>query len=332
MVTLYRTAPCLLHELLIDDPRPQVPGSRPQVVCNHVYTPVDKRSSAPSPEEWPQQGATWRTEALCQECRSHITLVVSYQQASPLPCPNRDYPLHHVKPTSSDSLEGSIHSFSYICSSPECKAEITAQARAPTLTPDDVAFLTSMSALQSRSKSVRERYPEMPDQQAIQSLATFRQYINNAISREEDRAIPSGNNFFMDALGQDAYELLTRLGFSPLMPSNGENQAITSWLPPKPSQYPDDTLRNRLVDVVDELTSLMQGRPDLEKRLITENLFRPPPGVPDMECSLGISHCKCSSSCSSSETWPTAFTCYVVMIVILSFSCQTAFCDAGRRI
>lgn len=304
MLATFRTAPRLLQDLLTFDPCPKNSGIDLEVPCSHIYTVLDGRSNFPEPNRREAQWVEWKTVAICRECRSHITLVVTYQQSNGQRCPNKDYPLHHFKTVGRTETEDNTYESCFVCTSPVCKVEVVARLRAPTLQLGDVTFLTDQSALRARAQATQERYPEMQDRNAVQTLITFRSYVSHAIENRDDRQIPAANKFFMFTLGHDAHELLTRLGFSLASP-NKENEYF--WNVPKPAQHPNQTLEIRLQDVEDELTVLMQGRPesekevaiemmrgrpDSEKQVVMENLHPPPGSIHAMEWVLGTWNCK----------------------------------------
>ena len=295
MSNQYRTAPCLLDELLLYDPRHFDSDRQPATSCQHAFSTSVEQSSLPTPDEKPSLGEEkqWRVVAICQICRCHLDLIVNFPSTTTTSCPSVNFPLHHFSLKENRPLDGAIQQFYFICTAPICHCTLLVQVRPPSLTPSDLLLLTSPVALKARFQTVRARLPDRQGIDAVDALGTFRSYVRDSINNEVTKRISLQNKKFMSALGEGSADLLRRLGFT-LEP--GKNASEWSyWRLPNPSKEADDGLRLKLLDVMDELTVLMQSRPDEEKRKTSENLYRPPPSTQDMERCLGSLECKLNS-------------------------------------
>ncbi|KAL9048556.1 MAG: hypothetical protein Q9162_007663 [Coniocarpon cinnabarinum] len=148
----------------------------------------------------------------------------------------------------------------------------------------DVWTLTDEVGLRQRYKSCQDRGATEPYSAAM-ALTTFRSYIRDSVNSEAAKRIPLENKRFKMALGSDATLMLQRLGFEYEPPQSG--QAHAHWRLPGPGPFLTQEQKTLLGDVFDELTVLLQQRPDAEKLKIGEPAYRPPPGMKDIERVLG---------------------------------------------
>lgn len=284
-----QTAPFLLYGLLRYTP-PHLKAFQhvSELHCDHVYSTSTERSFLPELDERPSTGKVWKVEAICQNCRIHITLSIDFANTPEQACPCPDFPIHHFILDEQFETE-QAHSFQFRCGSPLCKAQLDAQLRAPALSEIDKWILTDPVGLKQRWKKCYERGEAEPYTPA-KALSTFRSYVNDAITSDTPKRIPTHNKRFMLALGDDAAVLLARLGFTAEPAREGSPYPL--WRLPGPGPYLDDQTRTQLQDVFDELLVLMQQRPDAEKQKAGEPVYRPPPSTKDMGRILGCLDCK----------------------------------------
>lgn len=286
----FRTAPCVLQDALAYDPS----SSR----CPHIWAQLNNRTVLPRIDQREIQKTEYRTAAICWTCRSHITLIVACPNPVGLTCPTDDFPLHHLRPIQDASSVGHTFEARFVCTSPICKAEVNVQIRPPTLTLEDILFLTNQASIRARGDAVRVLNPDLPDRNAAQNLRTLRSYVSQAVNNDGDKLIRTTNPNFMFALGANAHRLLIRLGFT--FPFQNERDE-SCWRLPKPAQDPDHRFNTQLQDVEDELTILMHGRPDAEKQVLSEEIHPPQPDTSTMAWTLSSLDCKLMSPYSSPE-------------------------------
>ncbi|KAI9654888.1 MAG: ubiquitin-specific protease ubp2 [Alyxoria varia] len=286
MTTSRKTAPCLLQELIVYDPRDANPEKDHQS-CQHAYFTVAERSVLPEAQhkDSATTGAVWKVSSLCRQCRCHLEIVLTHPGTSP--CPNRDYPLHHFVFCGQNS-EGDGHTqiFDFKCSSPLCKCEMVVQFRLGSLTSGDVSYLIHPTSLKMRLETVQNREKGRTSLDAVDTLTTFRSYIRDSIDGKIDKRIPTYNKKFMAALGGDSEGLLVRLGFVHEQADDGSGNSF--WRLPNLVHSGDDNLRVRLQDVFDELNLLIQDRPEAEKQKYPGlSMFSPPHSTHEIQRCMG---------------------------------------------
>ncbi|CAD0082360.1 unnamed protein product, partial [Aureobasidium vineae] len=275
-----KTAPKFLHDLLRLDPQaiglnhrnilldnpPQFDGnarSGPPLVldrgsCKHEYYSHIVRCNLPRIDESAQQDTRWKVAACCRKCRLYLTLSIDYPETGcKLPCPNRDYPLHHLCHTTT-STDPSQVGYHFECSNLACQAHVHVAYQRPVLTKEDIVVLTDPQALNRRYEHVLEA---TPDREGVR-LATpqevftrFKRYVSDSLLEENARrSFPARNKRFMEAFGTDCDLLLYRIGFKKDEDQHGEDQ----WKLPSPKSVDDpDLLRLMLERLVIELQYLI---------------------------------------------------------------------------
>lgn len=241
-----RTAPCLLQELLVYDPRPERLTN-----CSHQFAIKSDRSVLPELDQRPDIDTRWELLTICQLCRCHLDLDISFA-ASILSCPAQDFPLHHflLQKHTEPTPGARQNSFDFACSNTQCHADLRVCSRTPALNQDDVRLLTDPVLLKTRWKNARLQNADLPEPPIAETLDAFRSYLRDAIANKSDsKRIPVKNKRFLTALGADAKSLMERLGFIYEPEDEQAGSPLAYWRLP----IPDDSLKALLEDVRDEV-------------------------------------------------------------------------------
>ena len=276
-LTTGKTAPKFLQDLLRLDPQsivanrnilldnpPQFDGKArtgPPLVldrgsCKHEYYTHIDRCNLPRLDESAQQDTCWKVAASCRKCRLYLTLSIDYPESGcRQPCPSREYPLHHLRHTSTSSSQVSYH---FECSNLACQAHVHVSYEKPILSKEDILVLTDTEALKRRYEHVLEVTPDREGVRQATPLdvfTRFKRYVSDSLNKDNvRRSFPARNKRFMEAFGTDCDLLLYRMGFRKAEDTNGDDQ----WTIPSPKSVEDpDLLRPMLERLVTELQYLM---------------------------------------------------------------------------
>ncbi|THW59191.1 cysteine proteinase [Aureobasidium pullulans] len=272
-----KTAPKFLHDLLrfdpqsihanrnilIDDP-PQYDGkarSGPALVldrgsCKHEYYSHLERCNLPHLDESAQQDTCWKVAASCKKCRLYLTLSIDYPESGcKQPCPNQDYPLHHLRHIETNPSGVGYH---FGCSNFGCQALVHVVYEAPVLSKEDVLLLSDGQALSRRYEAVLDNTPDREGVRLANPLDVYtrlKRYVSDSLLESNARrSFPARNKRFMEAFGTECDSLLLRLGFEKAEDGDSEHQ----WKLPSPKPVHDsDPLRLTLERLVLELQYLM---------------------------------------------------------------------------
>ncbi|KAI5236103.1 cysteine proteinase [Aureobasidium subglaciale] len=272
-----KTAPKFLHDLLRLDPQsvhsnrnilvdnpPQFDGDArtgPPLVldrgsCKHEYYSHLERCNLPRIDEAAQQDTRWKVAASCRKCRLYLTLILDYPDTGcRQPCPNRDYPLHHLRHQSTDSSQVGYH---FECSNIACQAHVHVAYEQPVLSKADILLLTDPQALSRRHESILESTPDRAGVKLANPLDVFtrlKRYVSDSlITSNARRSFPARNKKFMEAFGTDCDAILYSLGFTRGEDTEGEDQ----WKLPSPKSFDDpDPLRHTLEKLIVEVQYLI---------------------------------------------------------------------------
>ena len=251
------------RNILLDTP-PQFDGKArtgPPLVldrgsCKHEYYTHLDRCNLPRLDESAQQDTRWKVAASCRKCRLYLILSIDYPETGcRQPCPNRDFPLHHLRYTPSTSSQASYHSE---CSNSACQAHVHVAYEKPVLSKEDILVLTDAEALKRRYEHVLEATPDREGVRQATPLdvfTRFKRYVSDSLNDDNvRRSLPARNKRFMEAFGTDCDLLLYRMGFRKAEDVNGDDQ----WTIPSPKPIDDpDLLRPMLERLVIELQYLM---------------------------------------------------------------------------
>lgn len=266
MHDLLRLDPQSVHanrNILIDDP-PQYDGkarSGPALVldrgsCKHEYYSHLERCNLPHLDESAQQDTCWKVAASCKKCRLYLTLSIDYPESGcKQPCPNQDYPLHHLRHIETNPSGVGYH---FGCSNFGCQALVHVVYEAPVLSKEDVLLLSDGQALSRRYEAVLDNTPDREGVRLANSLDVYtrlKRYVSDSLLESNARrSFPARNKRFMEAFGTECDSLLLRLGFERAEDGDGEHQ----WKLPSPKPGHDsDPLRLTLERLVLELQYLM---------------------------------------------------------------------------
>ena len=283
LLAQYKTAPALLDEVL----------SYSEKGCQHDYKLNRARSTFPSQDERPDTSTEWQVSAVCFRCRCHLDLKIGFSQ-SEFPCPNSNFPLHHFIPTGSSNRDGRFVA-RYGCSAQYCRATLVLNIQSAILQPADIALLTDRNALKVRFKTTKESHATAEEITPKQALETFRSYVRDSVDNSsEAKRIPAKNKRFMGALGEDARDLLIRLGFR-YSPPTGD-PPMGYWHLPRPvdeTRGIDEPFQSMLADVGDEVNALIEFIVSADQNLPKEDSLRTEVlAVREMERLLGTLSCR----------------------------------------
>lgn len=186
-----KTAPRLLQDLLLYDPRKPPPSNfniltdipfhdeeqpdhlpPPPLIgkgsCRHQWALKRNQCNLPENGYEPDEKAVWVVAVYCALCRSHLDLQLDFRDGGSFmkPCPTQDAPLHHFiykpdisKPRDVDNvLEETEDGFEWTdiqrfkCSALECNANLGIRFKPPRLTPEWVKLLTDRSTIKARAE------------------------------------------------------------------------------------------------------------------------------------------------------------------------------------
>lgn len=318
-----KTAPRLLSDLYDYDPRyltptayniltslpyydEQEPRSLPTPPtgksCKHNWSLKRNQSNLPGNGYKADSSTVWKIAMYCSVCRSHLDLLIDFQEGSPFsePCPTGSRPLHHFirrpelsKPRQHGFLAPDpVTGFPWVdeqhfqCSAAECSARLVIYFKPPRLVPDWVKQLTDKFMIKTRAEKAMAEEPKRFEGHAVplpvNVLSNLRVYIWNAIQTpEKSRKIPGHNKQFLLSLGESCADLLEYVGFK----REGED-----WLPPKPEVPAPDYLTNslniRLDDLLRELSVLIVERP-ADERVTINSQYVPEWAKKDLGAVLG---------------------------------------------
>jgi ubiquitin carboxyl-terminal hydrolase 25/28 len=251
------------RNILLDNP-PQFDGKArtgPPLVldrgsCKHEYYTHIDRCNLPRLDESAQQDTCWKVAASCRKCRLYLVLSIDYPESGcRQPCPNREYPLHHLRHTPTESSQVDYH---FECSNIACQAHVHVAYERPVLSKEDISVLTDTEALKRRYEHVLEVSPDREGVRRATPLDVFtrlKRYVSDSLNQDNvRRSFPARNKRFMEAFGTDCDLLLYRMGFRKAEDENGDDQ----WTIPSPKSVDNpDSLRPMLERLVIELQYLM---------------------------------------------------------------------------
>ncbi|KAH0565972.1 hypothetical protein GP486_000640 [Trichoglossum hirsutum] len=320
-LSLGKTAPRLLEDLINYDPgrsrrdvlagdapkfiplNPSLPGRITPDTCRHKFMDKSDQSLIPPLDLRPEPGAVYKVASFCNDCRCHLLLKIEYRGNIPdeVPCPNRDFPLHHFRhvpykstgrPVSTGNSPGDhwVEERVFECSSHVCSAVLTVTLSSPRLTPEYVALLTDkeMIAERVRRAEMDGLGRDWEDSEELvgpfEVLSRLRQYVSDAMRSLQKKRISVRNKKFASALGEDCRELLEFLGFT-------FDEAQEVWLLPEPDMSDgipfNDPVKILLDDVEKELQLLLSKRPWAEYSRGKAVYFHPMPSYKILQRTLG---------------------------------------------
>jgi ubiquitin carboxyl-terminal hydrolase 25/28 len=250
-LSLGKTAPRLLEDLIAYDPgrsrrdvlaagapkfipsKPSLPGRVTPDTCSHNFMDKPDQSIIPPPDSRPEPGTVYKVASFCNDCRCHLLVKIEYLGNVPdeVPCPNRDFPLHHfrhvphkskARPVSTGNLPGGpwIEERVFECSSHLCSAVLTVTLSSPRLTPEYVTLLTDKDVISERVRRAEMEGPDRDWEDSEELVGPFevlywlKLYITDAMRSLQKKRISARNKKFVTALGEDCRELLEFLGFN----------------------------------------------------------------------------------------------------------------------
>jgi hypothetical protein len=299
------SAPCLLQEIHNFDQsadidafleREKIPKGHK--VCKHEYTLIPDRCIVPKNSAKLQKDSSWRAFATCRLCRSHVDIILQYDDFADVPCPTDDQPFHHFKfiGRASKDTEGGEGIYQFRCTARQCMADLYLNFQRPFVKADDLTRFTSVFALKKRYADAKAKYPKAQERNAYDTLRVVRLAIINALAEATPKQIPEDNSTFSTVFGPESAEFLERLGFT--------RSPTHHWISPRPGSHTDaeaDPGRSSLEDARDELNILMAARPQAEKNTWPEDFvvrfaqldFAAILGIPQskLEVSLPVGEC-----------------------------------------
>ncbi|KAF6241209.1 hypothetical protein HO173_001003 [Letharia columbiana] len=286
-----------------DEEEPEdLPLLPPGKSCKHKWSLKKNQSNLPGDGYKPDSSTVWKIALYCSVCRSHLDLLIDFQEGSAFssPCPTSSRPLHHFihrpglsKPRQHGFLAPDpdtgfpwVDEQHFQCSAVECSAKLVIWFKPPRLVPDWVKQLTDKFMIKTRAEKAMAEDPKRFEGHAvplpINVLSNLRVYIWNAVQTpEKSRKIPGHNKQFLLSLGESCADLLEYIGFT----REGED-----WLPPEPEvpspDYLSNSLNVRLDDLLRELYVLIFERPD-DERITMNYQYIPEWAKKDLSAVLG---------------------------------------------
>ena len=290
-----RTAPALLEDLTLYDPKPGTSYGRnilrdtsrsngglgierlgelfSEHSCQHTFLLKPKQSEIPPLDERPGPDSVWTAAAFCQKCRIHFHLKADYTvRFANSPCPNVERPCHHLissewRETSErntwlrDHPESQDEIYTYECSSKTCSAAVTVRISPPALSDAQIHRLVDEDLLRGRTEEAfrtqegNTQGMKAPSPRDV--LEDLRAYIQNAWKEDTTkRAINLTNRRFIVRFGPDGTACKDLLEYLGF-----HLQAGVCWQVPKPDRTEGLPLQNNtnvfLDNVENELSALM---------------------------------------------------------------------------
>lgn len=247
----------------------------------------------------PDESTIYKLASYCSSCRFHLEYTVDFRSCESKEgiCPTERSPLHHFlhAPEMAQAWqlkfqEKEPYLYAFRCTDDRCKATLYIRLRPPHLGKEFVDLLTDPEILQARFNMAKEASPERLDLESatpIQVLSYLLKYIQDSMNPKKSRKkIPMRNRLFMVSFGDDCDDVLRYLGF--WNNGDGEDGEEASWFLPEPST--DKALRQRLDEVKEELSVLIQSRPSAEIQTLRDSLksqlFTASPALQHMERAL----------------------------------------------
>ncbi|EME40231.1 hypothetical protein DOTSEDRAFT_179215 [Dothistroma septosporum NZE10] len=279
-----KTAPKLFQDFLVFDPLKGHPtvnyltdfsppvGDGVQIApvigsCKHEYRIKIEQSVLPPLDLRPDGSTEYKSAVVCKKCRIHADVHIAFAHASNA-CPNSNHPLHHFQRTPADDSQtpGRIV-YGWQCSSPVCGAQLRLAFRLSRINKEERDLLTNTEHLKRRYDAVLAKTPgrdNVTQATPNDALWRLRRYITDCLDPAQTRReLRANNKKFQEAFGvygQDASELLQRLGFA-FTP--GSDKVEPMWqLPNAPSldnrlRADGSSTRELLEDWEAELLALM---------------------------------------------------------------------------
>lgn len=319
ILLLGKTAPRLIEDLLNYDPRLEaiigrnlltsppstndlysnVASILPDDACRHDFVAKQSQENElPPRDSRPEYASAYRIKAICQNCRYHLNLKISWTSFNPAgtlgfaSCPRQACPLHHFQYIREQSQLGKIgvggteHELDqtalFRCSSETCQAQLSVGLRRPVFNEDSIELLTSPQLLQQRFEHAKQLDPTRNDfkvARPVEALDALATYLKDGMNIENNRRqIPIRNKRYMVTFGEDCTALLTSLGFT----IHDDFCHL-----PQPSDQPDPTLFIQyLQDVREELVVLLHQQPNSEKQNVRSISALPSPVLEDIKRCL----------------------------------------------
>lgn len=219
-----------------DEEEPKdLPLLPPGKSCKHKWSLKKNQSNLPGDGYKPDSSTVWKIALYCSVCRSHLDLLIDFQEGSAFssPCPTSSRPLHHFihrpdlsKPRQHGFLAPDpdtgfpwVDEQHFQCSAAECSAKLVIWFKPPRLVPDWVKQLTDKFMIKTRAEKAMAEDPKRFEGHAvplpINVLSNLRVYIWNAVQTpEKSRKIPGHNKQFLLSLGESCADLLEYIGFT----------------------------------------------------------------------------------------------------------------------
>jgi len=185
------------------------------------------QSVLPNPGILPDHETVYKVSSFCQNCRYHLDLIVDFHdyEIRNMPCPNKDFPLHHFVYQEEDINGQDVFlnhnipkTFRFQCSANKCPAELRIRMRPPRLKDQYIRLMTDRTLLRRRLESAKQIDPDRTDYQMarpIDGLDFLIRYMNDSLYPQKGKTrIPLLNRKFLVTYGRDCDEMLSEFGFT----------------------------------------------------------------------------------------------------------------------
>lgn len=248
---LGKTAPRLLQDLLLYDPRKPPPsgfniltdipvhdeeqGSQlppPPLVgkgsCSHEWSLKPNQCSAPEDGDKSDPRRAYLLAAYCAVCRSHLDLMLEVRKGG---CPAEGWAFHHFlhRPELSEGWKAEAtfpnnnvfewtDSQTFQCSSPACKSRLDIRFKPPRLLQEWVDLLNDKTIIKTRAEGVIAADPTRFEGFAIPPrvdvLLHSKHYLTNPLyNPEKSKKIQGHNKRFLLSMGESCADILNYFGF-----------------------------------------------------------------------------------------------------------------------
>jgi len=275
LITVGKTAPKLLQDLLTYDPRYEDRAGRnllttspphydpntertpavPRRNCRHSFLTKSEQSELPIAGRDPDASTKYKIACFCQKCRLHLDLIVDFRDdgSKNQPCQilSGDYSIHHFifqeeEEDGSNQMDAfgwtTPRNYRFCCSAPKCPVELQIRLHPPRLSDQDILLMTDRGQLRRRLDAAKRLAGDRADTtmaRPVDALDFLSTYLGDSLSPKQGKSrIPLLNRRFVKTFGQDCDNILKKLGFTTAIEIEESGDSAVVWYLPKPPAAP----------------------------------------------------------------------------------------------